>query len=146
MNVLISRFGSLAEFGTTGILRAPSLVCYTFELPWLNNLPGKSCVPAGVYQLEHHSSANHPDTWALVNHDLGVSHHATPGIPRNEILLHSVGFVSQLEGCIGMSNALGFSMGQMAMTNSKATFEKLRQMLAVAPEPHTVTILGDQKI
>lgn len=38
--------------GTNGILRMHGdIVCYTIELPWLDNRTNASCVPEGRYRL-----------------------------------------------------------------------------------------------
>lgn len=39
----------------------------TIELPWKENQPDISCIPAGIYICKPYSSARHPDTWEVTN-------------------------------------------------------------------------------
>ena len=42
--------------GTIGRLSAGGLGCYTMEPPWRDNLPNRSCIPAGLYEVVPHLS------------------------------------------------------------------------------------------
>lgn len=77
--------------GTNGIITLNGeLVCYTIELPWRNNAPGISCIPAGTYMVEKRFSRKFQ--WHL--HLTGV-----PG--RNLILVHPANnALRELKGCI----------------------------------------------
>lgn len=123
-----------------GYLRFPDgMVLTTVERPWYDNEPHISCVPEGTYQLVPHSTARFPDTWALVNHALGVAHQPTPGVRRSAILIHAANVADELEGCIApglffdhfkirnMERALGVGSSFDAMN-------KLRKAMRAQPQ------------
>lgn len=66
------------------------IVCYTIELPWVDNGPFISCIPTGVYRLKYtHSPSFKKYTYELLS------------VPkRTGIRIHSANIVSQLSGCI----------------------------------------------
>lgn len=99
MSLLLERFAYDPDY-TMGRLVLPDRILFTIEQPWNNNTPGKSCVPDGEYDLLPHSSDDHPDVWALVNHALGVAHFPTAGVPRAACLIHQANWARQLRGCI----------------------------------------------
>ena len=101
-------FGKITD--TTG-----TVVCYTCELSWNNNLPKISCIPLGVYNTEPHNSADHPNTWEVLN---------VPG--RSNILIHNGNTEKDSEGCILVGDSIGEVNGLPAVLNSVATLEKLR--------------------
>ena len=72
-------------------------VCKTLELPWLNNHPQTSCVPAGTYAVEREYSPHFDrDLWEL------------KGVPdRSECKIHPANRPEELRGCIapGMAYA-----------------------------------------
>jgi hypothetical protein len=64
--------------------------CACLELPWKDNEPKISCVPAGTYPLhKEYSSAFKDHLWELK---------LVPG--RSECKIHSANYPSQLLGCI----------------------------------------------
>ena len=65
------------------------LMLRTIELPWVNNEPRVSCIPAGKYVAKVHHSPRFG--WSLWLQDV-------PN--RSEILIHTANFVRQLLGCI----------------------------------------------
>lgn len=107
--------------GTFGTLtnEAGDILCYTCELPWLNNEPRHSCIPAGSYTCVPHNSQEHPDTWEVT------------GVPdRSAILLHNGNAAMEdSEGCILVGSEEGIIDGYPAVLNSVATLEKLRGIL-----------------
>jgi uncharacterized protein DUF5675 len=123
---------------TLGILTVADLTLQTLELPWIPEAgapggePDKSCVPAGTYALETHDTADHPHTWALVNHALGVWHESPPasvGVVRTACLIHVANYVAQLLGCIGVGEErLKFS-GSWSITKSALAFQDLKAVL-----------------
>jgi hypothetical protein len=110
-------------------------VCYTCELPWLNNTPDTSCIPAGTYRCVPHDSPVHPNTWELMN---------VPG--RDAILIHNGNAAEQdSKGCILVGDRFGQIDGFPAVLDSIATLNMLRQQL---PARFILTIDGppdDQK-
>jgi hypothetical protein len=88
------------------------------ERPWLNNQRSISCIPLGAYNLVHHNSAKHPNTFALVNEVLGVYHHDHPLAKRTEILIHVANNMFDLEGCIGLGTEFGCLQGKWSVRHS----------------------------
>ena len=87
--------------GTNGILRrAPTtfvgagrinnVICYTIELPWLDNQHSVSCIPEGRYELEKYFSEH-----------LGNHLHLKAVAGRSMIMIHSANDAEkELRGCI----------------------------------------------
>jgi hypothetical protein len=131
-----------SNHGTMGEMFNPdgSHLCYTCELPWLNDQADASCIPLGTYTCGPHNSPAHPDVWEIQN---------VPG--RSGILIHNANFWFQLLGCIGVGQSFGpleYSgseypqyTGQtyQAILNSQNTLEMLRNTL---PDNFTLTING----
>jgi len=81
----------------------------TLELPWLDDRPAVSCIPEGVYELEHWSSPKHPDAFEVK---------AVPG--RADILIHTGNVPSDTKGCIiigkcYLSDKAGVAQSHLAM-------------------------------
>jgi hypothetical protein len=97
-----------SDEATTGTMFAGVQAFFTLELPWLDNMEGKSCVPAGDYDLIPYESPKHGPTWCLHNPLLniwsGLTATPTGGGARSFCEIHSANWAEQLEGCI----ALGF--------------------------------------
>ncbi|WP_290796249.1 DUF5675 family protein [Flavihumibacter sp. UBA7668] len=77
--------------GTNGILwHENKILCYTIELPWLQNQRMVSCIPEGRYQLLERYSEKHQ------------SHLMVKGVPdRTLILIHRANNAAkELKGCI----------------------------------------------
>ncbi len=129
MAVTITRSPSTPKgtFGVLSIDGAP--VCVTCELPFLNNAPEVSCIPAGNYHCVRHVSAKFPlgNTWEITN---------VPG--RTGVLIHNANDIAQLEGCIAVGSTFGQVNGLPAVLNSVATLAMLNQKL---PEEYDITIL-----
>src|SRR5690348_6328198 len=109
--------------------------------------PDHSCIPLGTYQLVPHDTAAHPDTWAMVNPDLGVTHEPGDPIPdgctyphRFACLLHSANFANQLKGCFapGMSRQHG-TWGWM-VKDSRMAFTTIQEILGIGSTGHTLEI------
>jgi hypothetical protein len=81
-----------SELCVTGVLHhvVSEWSCDVLELPWKNNEPRISCIPAGDYEAELQWS---PKRQRMVYELLGV-----PG--RTEIQVHSGNTVEDTEGCI----------------------------------------------
>jgi hypothetical protein len=105
-----------------------SHLCFTCELPWLNNQPEKSCVPAASYTCIPHDSPAHPDTWELEN---------VPG--RTNILIHNGNFFFQLLGCI----AVGSSIGPLEYIGSEYPAYNGQTFIAALNSVNTLDMLRD---
>lgn len=104
---------------TVGILYdGLDMLCFTMELPWLNNQQELSCIPPGAYDVESYSSPLHPDVWQIIN---------VPG--RTAILIHPGNTVNDTHGCICVGASVGIVGKQLAVLNSQSTFAMLKQKL-----------------
>lgn len=100
--------------GTNGeIWLSDELVCYSIELPWLDNLRNISCIPEGTYSLSKRYSKRFG--WHILIKNVPA---------RSGILFHPANDArKELRGCIApVSELTGISKG----ANSRVAFEKLR--------------------
>jgi hypothetical protein len=126
-----------------GVLDCKGSRWQTVERPWVPDLvgkggkPGVSCVAAGIYKLERHSTEKHPNCWALVNPMLDV-YHLPDDCPRDRrsfsraaILIHPANFSYELEGCIAPNKSRGKdgATGRLRGFDSRAAFNELRQLI-----------------
>lgn len=117
--------------GTVGYI--PDLDLWTIERPWQNNQSGVSCVPEGVYTLERHEPTSvslppgYSHTYALVNHELGVSHYHDPACKRSVCLFgHIANYPEEVQGCIGFGKNHIIHDNRLIITRStEATKEML---------------------
>ncbi len=141
MNLLLRR-DFRADNCTLGVLSfsTPSedFVAQTMERPWIpmpgsrGGLSGKSCVPPGEYRLERHNSEAHPNTWALVNHELDVHHWEDREHPewRALVVIHIANLARELRGCIAPGRRRTVEDdGTHAVTDSRLTMDELKRLL-----------------
>lgn len=83
--------GTFGRIATDGMFEAATL-----ELPWSNNKPNMSCIPAGVYRCALVDSPRHGRVYEV----RGVS-------GRDHILIHPANWIRQLLGCIAIGRAEG---------------------------------------
>ena len=100
----------------------------TLELPWKNNQRKVSCIPPGTYKGVKRTSPK----YGLHVHILDV-----PG--RDLILMHNANFVTQLEGCVAVGEAIKDinADGTVDIANSVKTLKKLVSLL---PDSFTIVI------
>lgn len=146
MQIELVRFAYLNSC-TLGVLRAEGLQLATIERPWIANEDGpggkrrESCVPDGQYELIPHTSARFPNTYALVNHALGV-YYQPSDIPRGQswgrtaILIHAGNFVGDVIGCIAVGRHHGHE--RLCVVDSAIALDKLRSVLG--RQKHQLTI------
>lgn len=123
------------------------IVLQTLELPWLPTItlgghPFTSCVPLGLYQLELHDTITHPQTWCLVNHELGV-YHEPDEIPsrggRAVCLIHTANVIRELRGCIAVGLTRSQLNGEPDVASSVRAFHELKQAVPWV-SGHTLSI------
>lgn len=138
---------------TIGKLALPDgQVFFTVERPWIGNLVGRSCVPAGDYDLVPHASQRFGRTWALVNRRIKVVHQPADipadadGLWRSAILIHVGNWSKDLRGCIapGMGYKRRSEHGQM-VTQSTMAMRHLRNLLGPMTRGHRIFIEGVRK-
>lgn len=148
MNLTLERFKDDGE-RTLGNLTVGDRTFATVERPWIPNpkgrggMPRQSCVPIGSYRVIPHHSVNFPNTYALVNHELGVWYQPYE-IPagqkwgRSAILIHVGNRVRNVIGCIAVGMEHGTLGGEPAVLRSGLAMRELDQILA--RQSHTLTI------
>lgn len=105
------------DYGTFGNLTVDGgFQCYSGELPWRNNKPSVSCIPAGTYKCTWKKSPKYGDCF-----------HVEKVKGRDNILIHAAnwmgdkdkGLKCQLEGCISPGRAIDQLAGQKALLSSR---------------------------
>ena len=119
--------------GTQGIIEwNGTIVCYTIELPWLENQRQISCVPEGEYELQKRFSKKygwHIQLKNVVNRDLILFH------PANDAQ-------KELKGCIApVTFITGIGKGSM----SRKALAKLIQIVYSALEKKEAVRIVIQK-
>ncbi len=106
------------EHGTFGVMSGGEFWAYTCEDPWLDNEANISCIPLGVYTVVRHPTEKHPQGWLLTN------------VPeRYAIMIHPGNNTDDTQGCILLGDSLGVIFGRWSVMNSKATQDKLEDLL-----------------
>lgn len=117
MNLTLVRVSQNRECTQGTLLLPRGEILHTLELPWIPAVtPGgmhdHSCVPLGTYQLAPHNTPKHPQSFALVNPELGVIHEPDPQYPAARVacLIHVANYPVELLGCIGVGLSCGVGM------------------------------------
>lgn len=113
--IILQREDSTSQ-GTFGQLRGEGWALHSLELPWADNLRGRSCIPFGEYVCRLRNSPKFGRVYEVT------------GVPgRSLILFHSgnvagdvsKGLRSDVEGCILLGLLRGQLAGQKAVLKSK---------------------------
>ena len=129
-DAVIQRIDS-SDQGTFGRFIAGGLGLFSGELPWRDNAPSISCIPAGTYL----SVFTHSPRFGRHLYLVGAVR------ARSGIRLHSAnlmgdaakGFRSQLNGCIALGERLGWIDGQKALILSAPAIRRLEAHFAGKP-------------
>ena len=127
-DVLLTRLDQSAQ-GTFGRFSAGALSLYTGELPWLENAPSVSCIPAGTYRCVWTNSPRFGRPMYLVDgvrSRAGIRFHAAN-------LMGAAPYRSQLNGCIALGERLGHLDGQKALLLSAPAIRRFEQHFAGKP-------------
>jgi hypothetical protein len=119
-----------SDQGTRGILFADSFSCQTIELPWRDNKPNISCIPAGEYNVDIRYSPKY-----------GKIYHVKEVPNRSYILMHSgnfagdktKGYKTNVAGCILLGKKQGLLMGQWAVLNSRIAVKQFMNHMQLEP-------------
>ena len=123
------------DLGTPGVMTFEGEVFQTGELPWVDNEPNISCVPAGTYTAVHFESPTHGACLMLQN----VPHRSNCEIHAgNWFGSIAKGYRSDVLGCIVVGLDRGTLLGQQAVTYSKDAL--LRLLLLLGTDDMELTI------
>ena len=110
---------------TIGVLRIEGKdnpIWFTIERPDLNNQNNISCIPECTYKVAPYSSDKFPDVWEVKD------------VPnRTKILIHQANWASDVKGCIGVGESLGY-INKKAVTNSKKTIQAIKNTIGYPSE------------
>lgn len=122
--------------GTFGYFVLDDLWWFSLELPWRNNAPNISCIPAGSYRVERRYSPHFRRELYWVRHVKN----------RSFILIHpanfagdeSLGWQSHLQGCITLGKVKGeavnkFGIMQKCVFRSREAVSELELALGSKP-------------
>lgn len=108
-------------WGTYGELSIGAFKCKTLELPWLDNRPSMSCIPAGTYTIKK-------IFWL----SKGKYVYEIKNVKnRTGIYIHSANYISQLRGCIALgTNFVDLNGDKIEdVSNSSKTIANFMQYL-----------------
>lgn len=120
-----------SDQGTFGRLFSVNFNCFTGELPWLDNLPNRSCIIAATYTVVWtYSPTFHRHMYLILD---------TPG--RSGCRFHSAnlmgddkkGFKKQLNGCVALGKYLGYMDGQKALLSSAPAILRFEEAMGRKP-------------
>lgn len=100
----------------------------TLEPSWVLNMPYISCAPCDTYDVVKRHSSKYGDHFKLLN---------VPG--RSYMLIHTLNFFKDTEGCIGVGNRFKLLPGDeyVDVINSQNTMGQLNEIM---PERFQLTI------
>lgn len=101
-------------------------LCRTIELPWLDNKPYISCIPAGEYIIRPCNSPTKGKVYYIESEFDGVVGYDTG--TRTHCLFHIANRPSELAGCVAVGSSTGVLADEMAVFNSGITFRSLMRL------------------
>jgi hypothetical protein len=110
--------------GTNGdLINECKHICFTIELPWLDNRPSVSCIPEGRYELERYFSEH-----------LGNHLHVKAVAGRSMIMIHAANdALEELRGCIAPVSIL---TAEGKGVRSRVALKKILDLLHPVLEKH----------
>jgi hypothetical protein len=104
---------------------------YSGELPWRDNKPNVSCIPPGIYEC----------SWGYSPRFQRFAYRVEDVPGRSGILFHSanymgdtsLGFKSELHGCIALGTMFGAFHGQKVILQSRDAVRRLETYFAEEP-------------
>ena len=92
-----------------------SVVCHSLELPWLNNVPERSCIPYGTYMVVKEM---HPRFGSVFRLPFVIG--------RSGILIHPGNSIHDTKGCILPGLDIDDSIG---IKSSRSALQRLYDLL-----------------
>lgn len=124
--IILERFET-SDQGTFGKIRVGGEIFYTLELPWRDNANNTSCIPCGVYECRFTLSVRFGRRMYLVdnvNKRTGIRIHSA-----NLAGDKSIGYRSQLNGCIALGEKVGTLEGQKCILLSKPAVRRFEELM-----------------
>lgn len=114
--------------GTFGFIAFAGQRLYTGELPWHDNQPEISCIPAGLYTVQMRHSPKYGDVYEV-----------TDVYGRSYILFHqgnfcgdlALGFRTNVLGCILLGKRRGRLYGQQAVLVSRGARSRFEAVMGM---------------
>ena len=105
--------------GTFGVLiHGATPIGVTLELPWRDNRPFESCIPAGKYICKRTSTPHHGEVFEVQD------------VPdRSAILIHKGNLTQDTAGCILVGEEFGVLEGKAGILRSGAAFDEFMSRL-----------------
>lgn len=117
--------------GTVGKLEVLGREYFTIELPWRNNRPGQSCIPAGDYLVRWSDS---PRLRKATYEITGVEKRAGIRIHSGNLAGDRFnGWISHSLGCPLLGSGIGRIKGQRAVIGSRLAVADFERILAGRP-------------
>lgn len=119
------------DFATYGRLEDAEhrQLAVTLELPWRNNMPNVSCIPAGTYTAVRYHSPKHGYDLFMIT---GVPH-------RSAIEMHIGNLPPDTDGCVLLGSNIGTVDGHHGITGSQAAFARfMDRMRGIDAFPLTI--------
>ena len=118
---------STSNQGTFGVIVFAGQYLYTGELPWKDNRPNVSCIPVGIYTVCLRYSPKYDNVYHVAN---------VQG--RSYILFHqgnfcgdlTLGFRTNVQGCILLGFRRGKLYGQQAVLASRLARKRFESIMA----------------
>lgn len=126
MKVVLQRCET-SDQGTFGKLYIDGeYFCETGELPWRDNARGKSCIPAGTYEVRWDPSPKYGFKFEVFDVE-----------DRTTILIHAanlmgdedLGFKAEVDGCIALGKTVGYLNKQRALLGSRKKVEEFEALM-----------------
>ena len=126
MTILTLKRFSSTDKGTFGVLLDEKgyPICDSVELPWKQNAPQISCIPAGEYTVKKSFYDKG-----------GYECYEIQNVPnRSDILIHAGNTINDIRGCI----LIGYGWGRLgvnpAVINSRETLKSFMYLMKDQPE------------
>ena len=131
MNLRLIRLEGGLLRPTVGVLEgAGELLCWTLELPWLENLEDESCIPSGRY------------VWRGMVRGDGKFVYRLEGVAgRSGIDVHVGNTVKDTTGCILVGRVLGRLRGERAVLGSEMAMTELKLRVGGEGSTGWVTVM-----
>lgn len=102
----------------------------TLEPPWLQNAIGKSCIPAGIYNVKPRYSPKYGNHFIVENTS-----------PREYVLFHIGNFRKDSTGCILVGNAF-VDLNKDGDIDISASGMTMKKLIKLAPEGFQLEIIA----